>query len=157
MTEKRDWRQEAKDDAKAMAMHYLDEMVEMLCSGSDVSDDILNDYTCGDSYHHEAHIDRESYSLLEAAELLDELSEHTETDSGLWQDMSPMNAIGCQANYTYGNAVASAWRRIVEEINEDDLHCSVAAIKILGDNGWGDHLKVVAAAVLSNIINPEEE
>jgi hypothetical protein len=156
MTEKRDWRQEAQDDAKAMAMHYLDEMVEMLCGGDDVSTDILNDYTSGDSYHQEAHVDK-AYSLLEAAELLDELQEYTETDSGLWSRLAPREAIARQARYTYGNAVISAWRRIVEEINEDDLHCSVAAIKILGDNGWGDHLKVVAAAVLSSIINPEED
>jgi len=156
MTEKRDWRQEAQDDAKAMAMHYLDEMVEMLCGGDDVSDDILNDYTSGDSYHHEAHVDKE-YDLLEASELLDALCDHEETDSGLWEGKSPVEAIECQAACTYGNAVIGAWRSIVEEINEDDLHCSVAAIKILGDNGWGDHLKVVAAAVLSSIINPEED
>ncbi len=153
MTEKRDWRQETQGDAKAMAMHYLDEMVEMLCGGDDVSDDVLNDYTSGDSYHHEAHVDK-AYSLLQAAELLNELHEHEETDSGLWGGMDPVMAVSCQAAFTYGNAVYDAWRRIVEEINEDG---SIRAIATLGENGWGEHLKVVAAAVLSNIINPEED
>lgn len=62
----------------------IDTRVEQLVESGEASDDLLNDYPNGDSYHHESHVDR-SYSVTEAAEILDAYSDYEETDSGLWE------------------------------------------------------------------------
>jgi hypothetical protein len=58
--------------------------------------------------------------LLEAADLLAELGQYEEDDSGLWEGLSPREAVSAQAAYTYGNAVYSLWQERIEEINSDD-------------------------------------
>jgi hypothetical protein len=113
------YRQEAKEDASEMVLHFVDQIVDQLISDGTASDDMYNGYTEGDSYHHERHIDR-SYTLIEAATAIDELHEFEETDSGLWDGMSPRDAISAQAAYTYGNAVASMWSSFIDDINNDD-------------------------------------
>ena len=122
--------EDAKSDAISTVQNFMDEIVEKIIGGEEVSDDLNNDYVCGDSYHHESHVDRE-YDLQEAAELLDELSNHEETDSGLWGGLKPRKAISAQAAYTYGNAVYSEWRDLIKAINEDD------AIEAIRDNVAG--------------------
>ena len=115
-----DYYADAKSDAKTCAQEYLDTIFQQVLDegfGS-VSDDLLNDYSDGDSYHHENHVDRD-YNLSEAAEILNELSQYEETDSGLWQGLEPRRAIAAQAAYTYGNAVYSLWQEIIERINDD--------------------------------------
>lgn len=112
-----DYVQEAKDDAKSTAEYFIDEIVEQIQEKGKASDDLRNDYPNGDSYHHESHIDR-SYALLEAANLLDQLSRYEESDNGLWQGLPPRDAVGAQAAYTYGNAVYSYWNDLIEEIND---------------------------------------
>lgn len=107
------------EDAKNMALEFVDEIVEKLCDDGEASDDLLNDYGSGDSYHHESHTDKD-YDLLEAAELLDQLSDFEETDSGLWEGCEPRKAITCQAAYTFGNAVMSKWQTLVQELNENE-------------------------------------
>lgn len=108
---------EAKSDAQTTAQEFLDEIVESYVDNDgEASDDFLNDYS--DSYHHENHVDKD-YTLQEAAELLDDLSDYEETDSGLWQGLEPRRAISCQAAYTYGNAVMSLWADLIKEINDD--------------------------------------
>lgn len=109
----------AQSDAADMAENFLDEIVEsFIDNDGEASTDLLNDYSGADSYHHETHVDR-SYSLQEAAELLDELNSYEETDEGLWQGQQPRDAISTQAAYTYGNAVYSLWRDIIQTINDD--------------------------------------
>jgi len=112
------YRQQADDDAKDMVEHFTDQIVEKLIEEGEASDDLNNDYSGGDSYHHETHVDR-SYSLLEAATLLDELDDFEETDSGLWEGQSPRDAIATQAAFTYGHAVYSMWNDYIEKINDD--------------------------------------
>jgi hypothetical protein len=115
----RDYHAKALSDACDMATEFLDQIVERILEDGRASDDINNDYPNGDSYHHENHVDR-SYSLRQAAELLEQLSEFEEDDSGLWQCQTPTEAICSMAAYTYGNAVYDYWRRLINVINEDD-------------------------------------
>ena len=49
MTQRTDYMSEAKGDAADMAEYFLDEIVEKLCEDGKASDDILNDYSGGDS------------------------------------------------------------------------------------------------------------
>lgn len=109
--------EKAENDAWYMVENFFNEILEQACEG-DVSDDYNNDYAGGDEYHHETHIDK-AYDLLDAATLLDQLSDHEETDYGLWEGIrDPREVISCQAAYTYGNAVGYYWNKIIEEIND---------------------------------------
>jgi len=113
------WLDDAKSDANDMARNFLEETLESYMDNSgEASNDLNNDYSGGDSYHHESHVDK-SYTLQEAAELLDELDDYEETDEGLWEGQKPRDAISTQAAYTYGNAVYSLWQDIIKEINGD--------------------------------------
>lgn len=112
-----DWHKRAEEDAAETFENFLDEMTEQAASGK-VSDDMFNDYDRGDEYHHQEHVDK-AYSLLEAAELLDELGEYEEADMGLWEGLDPREAVSAQAAYTYGNAVYSMWRDKVGALNDE--------------------------------------
>lgn len=120
-------RAEVREDARDTAENFLDEMCAMWRDDRELSTDLNNDYSGGDSYHHETHTDK-SYSLTEAAAVLDELSDHEETDSGLWEGLSPREAISAQAAYTYGNAVYGMWRELVEKL-QDQLEEVQSAIE----------------------------
>ncbi len=108
--------EEAQSDARAMLDNFMDEIIEQAQNG-EISTDFNNDFHDGDSYHHENHVDKD-YNLTTAADLLDQLSDHEETDSGLWQGLEPRQAIVTQAAYTYGNAVAYYWQQEIEKLNE---------------------------------------
>ena len=113
-----DYRQKASDNAKETIQEFKDAILEKLEESGEASDDLLNDYGTGDAWHHESHIDK-WYSLFDAAELIDQLSDHEETDSGLWEGQQPKDAIETCAAYTYGNAVYSDWNNLIEEINNE--------------------------------------
>lgn len=113
------YRDDALSDAKDTIENFKDEIVEQLLEKGEASDDLYNDYPNGDSYHHESHLDR-SYRLTEAAEVLDELHEFEETDSGLWEGLEPRAAIEVQAAYTYAACVYSIFRELVKDINGDE-------------------------------------
>lgn len=112
-------RDDHKTDARDMVLYFLDQIVDQLMDSGEASDDINNDYQDGDAYHHETHVDK-AYSIREAAELLDELTEFQQDDDGLWEGLSPRDAISAQAAYTYGNAVASAWTNLIRDINQSE-------------------------------------
>lgn len=112
------YRAEASSDADEMVRNFQETIVQMLLDDGEASDDINNDYSNGDAYHHETHVDR-AYRLLEAAELLDQLDDYEEDDPGLWDGQDPRDAIATQAAYTYGNAVASMWSDRIRNINYD--------------------------------------
>jgi hypothetical protein len=114
-----EYRAEAQNDARATAENFFDEIVEQLLDKGEASDDLNNDYPNGDAYHHERHVDR-SYSLQEAAALLDELDQYEETDSGRREGQGPREAISTQAAFTYGAAVWSMWSDLITEINGSD-------------------------------------
>jgi len=112
------WLADARVDAIETVMEFTETIVEDYIDHGEVSDDLLNDYPGGDSYHHETHVDK-SYDLSEAAELLEELDAYEETDEGLWQGQKPREAISTQAAFTYGNAVMSIFRDLIKEINDN--------------------------------------
>jgi hypothetical protein len=111
--------QDAENDARDTAENFLDEIIEQLLADGKASNDLNNDYLNGDAWHHEQHVDK-SYTLTEAAELLDELSEWEEDDYGLWERRDPVEAVKIKAAYTYGNTVYAMWCGLIEEINVDD-------------------------------------
>ena len=146
----------AKSDAQDTAINFLDEIVEhLLQTGGEISDDLNNDYENGDAYHHENHVDK-WYGLLEAANLLDELSEYEETDNGLWEGQEPRKAIATQAAYTYGQAVWSLWSDLVKEIMADgdlaDLMADYAVADTNDDEesktAFAGHIKVRVKAII---------
>lgn len=100
-----------------MVREFEDIVIEQLLDTGEASDDLYNDYDGGDSYHHESHVDV-AYSLSEAADLLDQLHEYEETDSGLWDGLQPRRAIEAQAAFTYGNYVMSEWQKLIASIND---------------------------------------
>lgn len=110
------YRKDAAGDARDMAENFLDEIVSQIEDKGEASTDINNDYSGGDEYHNQ-HSDR-SYRLMEAAELLDQLSDFEETDSGLWEGQDPRDAVSTMASFTYANAVISYWEDLIKEINE---------------------------------------
>lgn len=114
---KPDYENDARRDAAATADNFIEEIVEMLVDSGEASDDLMNSYPGGDSWHHENHTDKD-YDLTEAAELIRDLRENVETDKGLWESLEPDRAIIAQAAYTYGNAVYAQFQRLVERIND---------------------------------------
>lgn len=54
--------------------------------------------------------------LREAAEILWELSEHEETDGGLWEGLPLKEAVCVMASLTYKNAVVDAVRRLLRGV-----------------------------------------
>lgn len=110
------YRNKASDDAADFCENFIGQIVEQIVENGKASDDYNNDYTDGNSYFHESYVDR-SYDLEEAAALLDDLDDHEETDSGLWEGQSPRDAISTQAAFTYGNAVASYIHDLIKGIN----------------------------------------
>ena len=113
-----DYLSDAVSDARETVSEFKDTILEQLEKNDKASKDLHNDYPGGDSWHHESHVDK-YYSLTDAAELIDELSVHEETDSGLWEGCQPKEAIGVCAAFTYGNAVLSEWCDLIDEINRE--------------------------------------
>ncbi len=145
-TKETDYAAEAASDAHDMAENFAEEMVTMWGDTRTISTDLNNDYHSGHRYHHETHTDR-SYSLTEAAAVLDQLSRYEEDDSGLWEGLSPREAISAQAAYTYAAAVYAEWQTIVEDLQSEleDLAeaveanpptCFYAEVKNETDGGW---------------------
>lgn len=115
MPEETDYRKKADSDAADAVENFMDEIVEALMDSGEAPRDIT-EYS--ESYHHETHVDR-SYSLIEAAHLLDDLNDYEETDEGLWEGQAPRDAVVAQAAWTYGNAVYSIFTKYLEDINSD--------------------------------------
>lgn len=112
------YQSDAESDARETVSEFKDTILEQLEEKGEASKDLHNDYLNGDAWHHESHVDRQ-YNLIDAAELIDELSEYEETDSGLWEGQQPKEAIGTCAAYTYGSAVLSEWCDLIDEINRE--------------------------------------
>jgi len=113
-----DYHAKAAEYAADTVRNFEDEILEQLIDAGEASDDLLNDYPNGDAWHYENHVNK-WYNLSDAAELLRQLDEYEETDSGLWEGQQPAEAIGTCAASTFGNAVGDQWRELIEKINED--------------------------------------
>jgi hypothetical protein len=112
-----DYYAEADSDAVEMLQEFRDEIVECFVESEQCDTDIQY-YSSGDSYHYETHVDRD-YQLLDAAELLDKLSEFQVDDSGLWEGQDPRQAVATMAAYTYGNAVLHFFSEYCDELNSE--------------------------------------
>jgi hypothetical protein len=111
----------AEEDARMLVTDYfMNEIIEQLMENGEASDDYNNDYSNGDGIFHEVIVDRD-YSSNEAIELLSNLHEFEETDSGLWEGQSWDKALATIAAFTYGNAVYDEWTKLIKEINGIDL------------------------------------
>ena len=114
--------QEAEDDAANLVLEYfMNEIVDQLIDSGEASADINNDYDNGDNIFHETIVDR-SYHLTDAAELLSQLYEYAEEDTGLWEGETDVDRIAeIQAAYTYGNAVWDEFDTLIMNINSLDI------------------------------------
>lgn len=111
-------RQEADSDSLDAIEHFLDEIVEnvILELGVGFQKDI-SDFD-GD-YLHENVTDR-SYRPREAVDILEDLHEFEETDSGLWEGAEDWRRIlETIAAYTYSNAVASMFSSNMENLESE--------------------------------------
>ncbi len=112
-----DYSAEVVSDAEEFFTEYHDEICESITDNfGNVSTDLYNDYDNGDAFIHENYTDR-FYSLTEAAEILSQLSEYVESDSGLWEAQEPKDAICTQAAFTYSSAVVDRIINILCDIN----------------------------------------
>ena len=60
----------------------------------------------------------QAYSLIESANLLEQLRDFVETDKGIWDQLEPIEALSCQSAYTYGNAVMCKLQKLIDYLNE---------------------------------------
>lgn len=153
------YQDQAESDASDMVEHFREEIESQLVDDGEASKDLLNDYPGADAYHHERHIDH-AYSLLEAAELLDELSQHEETDYGLWEGQSPRDAVSTQAAFTYGHAVVDYWMDMINQINDeyDDLKPDEDLYEQLGvEDELEEHQKQAAEVAVNRVIGTGEQ
>jgi hypothetical protein len=130
------YHKEAEEDAAMLITDYfMDEIVDQLIDSGEASTDINNDYDNGDGIFHEVITDR-SYHMTEAAELLSQLYEYAEEDTGLWEGETNVDRLAeIQAAYTYGNAVWNEFSDLITEINDevDDIKIN-AALDVLMEN-----------------------
>lgn len=134
MPEETNYLKEAISDALDTISKFKEEIVEQLERDGEASTDLYNDYSNGDSYHHERHTDR-AYSLIEAAHVLDQLGDYEETDGGMWDGLAPREAISVMAAYTYSNAVMGKFQDLVRELN-DDFEGELAGDRPRGPKEW---------------------
>lgn len=143
-----DYITEAESDAWDTVTEFTEEILDQIRRGDEISDDLHNDYPNGDSYHNETHEDRR-YTLLQAAEVLDRLSEWEEDDYGLWQGLPPVEAIQCQAAYTYGRCVYAKWCDLVADLNSEatDIDFGDSAEEGSEEAVWNARAKWVAVYI----------
>ncbi len=122
------WLETVRAEAADGVNRSLDEIVEaLLDSGkADFHDVIPLDYFDDGAG---AYCD-----LSEAAEILDELSDYEETDSGLWSGLPPREAVCAQAGWTCRNAAQCLAEELLKRINKDE------EIKTLLKDGREDEL-----------------
>lgn len=125
----RDYKRDAMLDALDAAEAFAGQMAEHMMSGEDAPTHLYG-YEDGDDYHHTQHVDKD-YNLLEAAQLLDQLSDWEETDSGVWHRLEPRQAVAAQAAWTYGNAVLSMFEYVVAKISEPEDKTAAATLEYL--------------------------
>ena len=106
--EEKDYAEMAKRDALEGAKYAFDRMVDDVMKKGQVSGDPRDywEFEAGTVY----------YSSHDAVEVLEQLLEHQETDSGLWDGAEPLEAVRIMAAYTYGNAVYEEGRKLLGSI-----------------------------------------
>lgn len=110
------WKDQVNSSAIDVLNKIKDNIIEFLIEDGEASTDVYNDYDDGDSCVYEL-CNPNITTLFEAANLLKELNEYKETDSGIWSGLEPIDAVKSQAHYTYLNAVVYHMQYLIKKIN----------------------------------------
>ena len=106
-----------KADAQDIISNYIEEIAKMLIDDGEASTDLYNDYNNMDANISES--DSYGHNPSDAIEIIDELSEFEEEDSGLWEGCSDYSEIlNAKAHYTYTNALYHEIESMIENIND---------------------------------------
>lgn len=110
------YREKAANDARVIArVNLFDEIVAETMKRKGPTDKVfITDYPSG--YLHTPEAPR--LSLWEACDLLVELDEFEETDSGNWKGKNTREALVISAGLTYRNAVNTYFTKIIDQIND---------------------------------------
>lgn len=108
------WRDEARKEAKDFAIEYLSDIVNGIMENEGETEKVhANDY---DEYASER-FGSESYSLLEAAGLLEDLSDYESEDNYRWEGLQIREAINVAAQQTYLDAFFGLFNDLMNDIN----------------------------------------
>jgi len=106
-----------KADAQDIISDYIEEIAKMLIDDGEASTDLYNDYNNMDANISES--DSYGHNPSDAIEIIDELSEFEDDDSGLWEGCRDYREIlSTIAHYTYTNALYAEIESIIESIND---------------------------------------
>lgn len=106
-----------KADAQDIISNYIEEIAKMLIDDGEASTDLYNDYNDMDANISES--DSYGHNPSDAIEIIDELSEFEEEDSGLWEGCRDYGEIlSAIAHYTYTNALYHEIESMIESIND---------------------------------------
>lgn len=107
--------EDAKSEARGAIETFIDEIVDQLIDQDGDAPADLREYD--EDYTNSLNT---SYNLREAADVLHDLSEFEETDSGMWEgEDDPQQAVIIQASLTYQNAVNSYFNSDMEDVNSE--------------------------------------
>lgn len=120
---RKDWRKVTLDISRDALLYYADDLTRELIRAGHLPQYVqqLPDRLAD---HIDDHIFEDTrwnriFNTQEAAEILSQLSDHLETDSGLWDRQEPEEALSSQAGWTMRNA-ANHWAdHILQEISEE--------------------------------------
>jgi hypothetical protein len=142
------YEEKAKDKAREFIGELTEEIIENLVAKGSTPEHYAN-YRGGDTFY------CESVTLdvvpTEAVAVMEELYQHEETDSGLWEGLGILEALNACAVATFKNAVVRATNGFLTEINEnfDYWFCE----QYSGYIDWDDRGAVEAArAVLQPLM-----
>ena len=106
-----------KADAQNIISNYIEEIAKMLIDDGEASTDLYNDYNNMDANISES--DSYGHNPSDAIEIIDELSEFEEEDSGLWGGCRDYREIlSAIAHYTYTNALYAEIESMIESIDD---------------------------------------
>lgn len=109
----------AMDDALDCIDEHSEAIAESLLENNCEADDDPETY---DQYVRHENWQQHDYGLIEAAHLLDQLEEHEESDTGLWEGADGVREIlSSMAAFTYCNACTDLFRRFIKDLNNDSV------------------------------------
>lgn len=112
------YRDQARKEAQKIAGNYLfQEILAEILEKKNTTDKIfISDYPSGEQVDPGGDT---NYSLIESANLLEDLSEFEETDSAYWEGEPILNAFKTVAALTYRNAVRHFFNEIIDRLNDE--------------------------------------
>lgn len=135
------WMDRASEEAKDMMKYFMDDIVEIMLEN--IALDLRhNRLDAKMDQHLTENYNYKSFTLKESCDILEELSDYEETDSGAFMKKNDMKkSLQSCAVYTYQNGVKYQIGQLVEEINEDFAIQEMAETE--NEDGLRDLLKKV--------------